>query len=245
MTPWKRSDRVPSIFGGQVTVQLRSLARRIPAPGPAPTQVCSWFEEHISNERDDYGQYLYALAKTRAGDRGIVWEAGGNKRLPLVVDYATDAVPHGGRHYAFGRGTMLDRAISREQLASDPLLNWRFLGDGRYFLAGRSKGLEPDVVAALNRLVGRWPEQALPVGNPAGEPFGSWTGRLDVDIEAVFEEAILTDARLRRQLGFSNAVLGQQPISAARRPARRDDPRAERNQARAARQRRQADRALP
>jgi hypothetical protein len=204
---------LPSIFGGYVTVPTHRTAIRIPAPGPVPREICAWYEEHISNQRDDYGQWLYARANTRRGDRQLVWEAGGNKRLVLVVDFATNVVYHNGRYYAFGRVTILETPITGEQLASDPVLNWRFLGTGGAFLAGPPKALDADVVAALTRIVGRWPERALPTGDPTNEPFYTWTGHLDVDIEVVFERAIINDTRLRRSLGFSDAVERQRHIS--------------------------------
>jgi hypothetical protein len=186
---------------------------------PLPTQLCVWHEEYVGSDGDTWGQYLYALKATQPGDRQLVWEGGGSERGIIgVVDFGSTAVPANGRYYAFGNATWLKEPITHQKLARVPTLRERFLGTGRTFLQGGPKRLSPDVGAALTKLAGGWPPQKLPTGDRLNEPFERWQGLIDIDPEKVFELAILADRRLRKQIGFSDAVKAQVRISNRSRP---------------------------
>ncbi len=143
---------------------------------------------------------------------------GSGRGIIGVVDFGSIAVPANGHYYAFGNTTWLKEPITCGKLARVSKLNDRFLGSGRTFLQGRPKRLSLDIVAALTKLAGGWPPQHPPTGDRLNEPFERWRGEIDIDPERVFELAVLTDKKLRKQIGFSEAVKSQVRISDRSRP---------------------------
>jgi hypothetical protein len=180
--------------------------------------VCVWYEENIAGVDNSDGRYLYALKATQPGDRQLVIEGGDSDLGPIaVVDFGTPAVWALGRYHAFGSVTMLRPPVTRAMIASNRVLREYFFAPQR-FRGGPKRLTDPHVLNELGRLAGGWPPHTLPTGDPTPtrDSFGRWSGAINIDPEAVFKNEILTDARLRRSLGFSDAVRGEVYIPAGR-----------------------------
>jgi hypothetical protein len=189
---------------------------------PKPTQLCVWNHRYVLREDSAQGQYLYALNATEPGDRQLIWEGASNRGFIGVVDFDDTAVKVGGRFYAWGGTTLLKPAVTKSVIERSALLNDRFLVHTNW-LAGRPKRLDAEIAAAVEQLAGGWPPQRRPTGDRLHEPFERWHGMIEIDPEEVFELAILTSAELRRQIGFSSAVVNQKRISPRSRPDLFDD----------------------
>jgi hypothetical protein len=121
---------------------------------PLPSQIIVYRPaETRLGEVDDHGWHATnCLASTRAGDRALIYQSGGDAGVVSVFDFARDAHPHADLGFAaWGRSTVLPQMVTRKQLMADPRTSPVF----RHIQGRRS--LPADAALAIVNMAGGLP----------------------------------------------------------------------------------------
>lgn len=180
-----------------------------------PTQIATWEQSNVAADSDGHPQYFQCLKATEDGHRLLAREAQG-RGVIAVVDFATSAVGHSGRFYAWGVGTELPRPVSNERLltALDPRR-----GSGFRWAQGGPRRLYEGEAERIADLAGGLPAPRAPDRVPTRRDAKViWTGDANLPPEVLIEEIVASKVRVWRRLGFSEGPVRQVVISSEDRP---------------------------
>jgi hypothetical protein len=171
-----------------------------------PVQWITWnhayvLEDPMPATRRPSGQFQYALKDTAVGHRQAVVEAGSNRGVIAVVDFAGHNRKAGSIYYAWGAVTYLPKPVDQAAIASDVILRDAFSNR-----QGRAKHLAHEAAVKLDELADGLPKQRAPADEPdENAELELWIGARGRAPEFLIHDEVETTRRLWRHIGFKEA----------------------------------------